>query len=240
MEKDNKITVISIILAIIAVVIVGFIVYYKTTKPAEKPAEKNEPQNEEKEEVPNSEPEVNYEEIAKDLYKILGNNPEFRYGEKTTYETLSETVRDSIVLNLMQEACSEFTSVPKEQFQEQYKNIFNHEKESEEGYCKLNGDNYECERVCNEHSVKIYKVFDKYEKTDDSIILYENVGHLDYFDDGKVYLQANASDSEAIASFDSLDDLLNSTVTYKLPSYKHVFRKIGDKYYWESSEVNEQ
>ena len=100
MEKDNKITIITIILAFICIGILGYIIYFKANNTNENVEEKTivEEKNEEKEET--KEDLTDYDELAKNLYKIIGNNPEFRYEEKTTYETLSENVHDSIVLNI--------------------------------------------------------------------------------------------------------------------------------------------
>lgn len=236
MEKDNKVTVISIILALIVIIILGFIIYYKT-KPVEEKKEEKVPEVKEPIVVDNTD----YEELSKELYQMLGDNPEFRYEEKVTFNTLSESVRDNIVINYLVDSCDEIVVMEKSRFLENYKKIFNHEKESDEGICELKDENYECTHYCSENALKIYKVFDKYEKTEDSIIIYENVGHLDYFDDGKIYLEERAGDSNnVIASFDSLDDLLNTGVTYKLPSYKHIFKKTNDAYYWESSELVKQ
>lgn len=237
MEKDNKVTVISIVLAVIVLVILGFIIYFKTATVKEE--KKIDEKTEEKE--PIIEDKTDYEELSKELYQMLGDNPEFRYEEKVTFDSLSESVRDNIVINYLVDSCDEAVIMEKTMFLENYKKIFNHDKESIDGLCVIKDDNYECTHYCSENDLKIYKKFDRYEKTENSIILYENVGHLDYFDDGKIYLEEHAGDSNnVIASFDSLDDLLETSVNYKLPSYKHVFKKLNDIYYWESSELVKQ
>ena len=240
MEKDNKITIITIILAFICIGILGYIIYFKANNTNENVEEKTivEEKNEEKEET--KEDLTDYDELAKNLYKIIGNNPEFRYEEKTTYETLSENVHDSIVLNKLSEKCQESISYLKEEFLNVYKEIFNQEKTSDDGLCKLNDANYECERYCLEFDYRVYSKFEKYEKEEDKIIIYEKAAHLDYFDDGKIYLKENADDELSIASFNSLEELNNSELNYKLPTYKHTFIKGENGYYWVSSELVKQ
>ena len=248
MEKSsNKTIVISIFLGLVCIAILGLIVYFKiNNKNEQEPVEV--PENiETSEQVLTSEtkeePESkeNYEEIVKNLYAIIGTNPEFRYTEIVNFESLSESVRDSIVLNSLNENCIETVSYAKDLFLTKYKEIFNQEKTSDEGLCKLDGANYECSRYCSEFGETIYNQFEKYELVEDSIVIYENAGHLDHADDGKVYLKENAIDSEAIASFETTEDLKNSEVQYKLPIYKHVFNKNDDgNYYWVSSESVKQ
>ena len=248
MEKSSsKVTVISIILALICLGILGGIIYFKVHKNDEPKKEKTEEVEKIPEkEKPSEEPEEVVEEreedkkLAEELYLIIGNNPEFRDVEPVNFESLSENVRDEIVLNNLSENCMEETKYNKDIFLNKYKEIFNKEKESEDGYCKLNGNDYECTRYCSEFVEKVFGEFEKYEIVDDNIIIYEKVGHLYYADDGKVYLKESPIDDDAIASFDSVEELKNSEVQYKLPTYKHIFAKSEDKYYWVSSESVKQ
>ena len=243
MEKDNKTTIISILLALICLGILGYIVYLKVNQkkvPTEEPNNNDVPV--EKEEKPVEEPtekEVEnkkIDELVKNLYSIIGSNPEFRYESKVTYETLSESVRDSITLKALDTECKETTIYAKEFFESKYKEIFGKEKIDYEGICNLDGGNYECTRYCSEFGPAIYNKYIKYEELDNLIIIYETVGHFDYHDDGKVYLKADASDELAIASFNSLEEFENSSVSYKLPTYAHTFQKNNDNYYWIMSE----
>ncbi len=246
MEKSSsKVTVVSIILALVCVGILGGIVYFKLHKKEEvkEPVtneKENEPINEPENNEQEEEPEDNYESIAKELYAIIGYNPEFRDTEIVKFETLSENVRDSIVLNNLSDTCEETKTVDKAIFDAKYKEIFNQEKTTADGICTVSGTNYECKRYCNEFGEKIFSKYEKYELNEDTIIIYENAGHLDYMDDGKVYLKEKPLDTTAIASFDTIDDLKDSTVEYKLPEYKHTFAKVDEKYYWVSSESVKQ
>ncbi len=246
MEKSSsKVTVVSILLALICLGILGGIVYFKLHKKEEvkEPVtneKENEPVNEPVINEPEEEPTDNYENLAKELYAIIGYNPEFRDNEKVTFETLSENVRDNIILNTLSDTCEETKTYDKAIFDAKYKEVFNQEKLNTDGICTVEGTNYECKRYCNEFGEKIFGKYEKYELVEDSIIIYESAGHLDYADDGKVYLKEKALDSTAIASFDTIDDLKDSTVEYKLPQYKHTFAKNGEKYYWVSSESVKQ
>ena len=118
--------------------------------------------------------------------------------------------------------------------------MLNKQKISEEGLCTLSDNNYECNRYCSEFPSRIYNKYEKYELTENGIVIYESAAHLDFADDGKVYLKENAIDSAAIASFDTYEDLMDSTVEYKLPTYKHTFIKGDNNYYWVSSESVKQ
>ena len=101
----------------------------------------------------------------------------------------------------------------------------------------------DADQCIGENCDEVFRVFSdagfkyiKYEELDNLIIIYETVGHFDYHDDGKVYLKADASDELAIASFNSLEEFENSSVSYKLPTYAHTFQKNNDNYYWIMSE----
>ena len=244
MEKSSKkVTVITILLALICVGILGGIVYYKVHR-KEEPNKIEENENiKEKEEEKEEEPPVvqeNYDEVVQKLYAIISNNPEFRDEEVVNIDTLSESIRDSIVLNNLSSTCEATKLVDKALFDSKYKEIFNQEKISEEGLCTLSDNNYECNRYCSEFPSRIYNKYEKYELTENGIVIYESAAHLDFADDGKVYLKANAIDSAAIASFDTYEDLMDSTVEYKLPTYKHTFIKGDNNYYWVSSESVKQ
>jgi len=244
MEKDNKLTIITILLALLCLGILGYILYFKANqKPApveEKPSVEETTEIEEpKEEEEPVEENILYETVQ-DLYKIIGSNPEFRYEESVTYETLSENVRDSIVINSLDNECKENSTYVKELFESKYKEIFGTEKLLSDGICTLDGGNYQCTKYCSEFGPAIYNKYLKYEILDDLIIIYETAGHFDYHDDGKIYLKENASDELAIASFNSLTEFEASAVEYKLPTYAHTFKKLEDKYYWLMSEKVEQ
>ena len=244
-ESNKKVTVISLFLALVCIAILGFIIYFKVNKKNEDikenvetiekiKTETEETKEEEKEEVQDK-------ELINNLYSIIGDNPELREEEPVDYETLSENVRDSIVLNILNDECQETITYDKGIFEAKYKEIYNQDKINDDGLCKLDGANYECTRYCNEFGERIFANFKNSETLDDSIIIYEEAGHIDYADDGKVYLKESAIDSTAIASFETLDDLKNSEVQYKLPMYKHVFAKGEDNnYYWVSSESVKQ
>ena len=247
MEKDSskKVTVASIFLALVCVAILGFIIYYKVNNKNEEIPKKEdivekEPEKEEKkeEEEPVAEKD---DDLAQTLYSVIGTNPELRYTELVTYDTLSESIRDSIVMSNLSSTCEDSVTYAKDLFLAKYKEIFNHDKESEEGLCSLNNSNYECNTYCSEFGVKVFNTFKTYEMSGDSITIYEEAGHLDYADDGKVYLKENAIDSTAIASFEKYEDLINSEVQYKLPTYKHIFTKDENgTYHWVSSESVKQ
>lgn len=245
MEKsNNRVIVVSFLLALVCLGILGGIVYFKINKKTEqKPVETKEEEKANdivEEPVEENKENENYEEIATNLYSIIGKNPEFRYADKVTFDDLSENVRDSIVLNNLNESCQENVTYDKILFETKYKEIFNQEKALDDGFCKLNNGNYECTRYCGEYSETIFNKFEKFENIDNSIIIYEQAGHLDYSDDGKVYLKENELDSASIASFDTLDELKDSSVQYKLPTYKHTFAKGDSNYYWVSSESVKQ
>ena len=247
MEKSSKkVNILSIFLALICIGILCGIVYFKIHKKEEpkepETQEKEEPTEPEEPDNTIEEPELkeNNDEIIQKLYSIIGVNPEFRDKELVDLDSLSENVRDNIVLNALTDVCIETVIHDKAIFEAKYKEIFNQDKTLDEGICRLNGANYECSRYCNEFGEKIYSKYEKYELTENSIVIYEKAGHLDYADDGKVYLKENSLDTEAIASFDSLDDLKNSETQYKLPEYKHTFMKNEDNYYWVSSESVKQ
>ncbi len=246
MEKDSKVTIISVLLALICFGILGYIVYLKVNQ-KNAPVEENkntpvEEKEEEKTETPEEKEEQNKaktDELVKSLYSIIGSNPEFRYEDVSTYETLSESIRDSITLNALDNECKEESIYAKEFFEAKYKEIFGKAKPNDEGICNLNGGNYECTKYCSEFGPAIYNKYIKYEELEDSIVIYENVGHFDYHDDGKIYLKSSASDESAIASFNTMEEFENSSVEYKLPTYKHTFKLEDDKYYWVKSELVE-
>ena len=246
MEKDGKITVISIFLALICLGILGYIVYYKTNstipKPDEKPNKEISETEEKVEEPKESEPTIDVEEIAMNLYRIIGTNPEFREEDALDFDSLSESIRDSIVISYLKNetGCEENLSYNKEYFENAYKKIFNQEKLDNDGICLLNNGEYECNYYCNEFGPSIYNKFENYEIVEDGIIIYEKAAHLDYADDGKIYLKKNGSDSESLASFDSLEEIDDSVLKYDLKTYKHVFNKSEDGYYWVSSESVKQ
>ena len=241
MEKDNKLTVISIILALICLGILGYIVYFKVNKKVVEPEAK--PPVNQQIATATDEPEVVEEkkdlskETIRKLYAIIGDNPEFRYEDVVTYETLSENVRDSIVLNSLEETCKDTSVYEKEYFLLKYKEIFNVSKESDEGLCKLVDGSYECNRYCSEFGPSVYHEFVKSEIEDGLLVIYETAGHFEYLDDGKIYLKADASDDLAIASFNTIEEFENSSKGYKLPTYKHIFKNNDGKYYWSSSEI---
>ncbi len=243
MEKDNKVTLISIILALVCIGILGYFIYFKLNKPIVKQPEEKPEKTEEKENTSENNEQVeqvNYEEIAKSLYAIIGTNPEFRANEIVTYESLPESVRDMVVLNKLSDKCENLINYDKEQYLSEYKNIFNQDKINEDGLCKVINNVYQCERYCDEFNTRIYNKFSHFETEEDKIIIYETAGHIHYADDSKIYLEEHENDSSAIASFDSIDELMNSTVEYKLPTYKHVFEKGETGYYWVSSELVKQ
>lgn len=240
MEKDNKTTVITMILVLVCLGILGYMVYFKTTRKIEKNDEHIEEIPEEIEEEKQDESTIN-EELIESLYSIIDANPEFRYGELINYENLSETIRDNIIINRLTTACEEEMAFEKETFLNMYRETFNHEKESEDGFCKLNEDNYECTRYCNQDFNKIVTKYEKYEQENENIIIYEEVGYLDYHDNGQIYLTKNLYDEVFIAIFDSIDELTDDIVDdYELSTYKHTFTKNGDNYYWLSSELVKQ
>ena len=148
-KKDVKVAVISIILAIICLIILGYIIYIRVNSDSKKKIEDKpqEPIIEDKDPVSEEpkKPQITEDEVAT-LYDIIKDFPEFRSYTTVTYVTLNEELKDRIILNKLRPdfVCTDEILFVKELFLTTYKDIFNNEKASDEGICKLDQTNYEC------------------------------------------------------------------------------------------------
>lgn len=242
-KKDIKIAVLSIVLAIICLVILGYIIYVRinSEKIKDKPKEPIINQEDPVIEKPQDEIQVT-DSLVLSLYEMISKFPEFRLYTPVTYETLTEEIKDKIVLIKLQPnfVCTDELIFVKSTFMTAYKNIFNHEKSSNEGICKEKDGNYQCYVECTEEIVRNVNKYINYKVEDEKIIIYEKYGYLDYLDDSIIYLKPSIDDLETIKSYTSIDEIVIGDIEELLPTYKHTFKRENNNYYWVSSEIVKQ
>lgn len=250
MEKEKRTVIISLILATICIGILGYIIYFRVYKIKEEKIDNevnnneinnivNDDKNESNEEIIQEPNEITLDEVM-NLYNLISKYPDFR-DEFVTYENLSESVKDQIVIDtLYQGDCMSNLSFSKDEFLENYKRVFKQEKTSTDASCLLNDENYECVLLCDDEFVKIINQYSNYELVDNKLIIYEKAAHLEHHDDGNIYLRETITSNDNITSYADYEEIEIEQILDKLPTFKHTFELNNENYYWLSSELVKQ
>ena len=244
METNKKAIFVPVFLALICIILLGYIIYFKINKLEDNDIPTN---NEETKEVGNEitneeEPEEVIEITETDvmnLYDLIGNYQKLR-SEKVLFTDLYEAIKDQMVLKYLNVTCAETINISKQQFLEAYYAVFNQNKVMDDGICTLNDDTYQCQVLCEDEYVKIIKKFERYEVVDEQIVIYEKAGHLEYHDDGNIYLRSTDDSLDSIRTYAAFAEIKLEEIVSELSTYKHTFKLNENNYYWFSSELIKQ